>query len=270
MRGKVRIIHLLVLKIGGEREGMEMAPGEQSETGKPRLLEEVRGVLRRKHYSLRTEEAYVLWIKRFILHHGKRHPREMGAPEVEGFLSFLSVERGVAASTQNQALSALLFLYQEVLRVEMGRLSGVEKAKRPERLPVVFTREEAASVLSGMEGPYRLMGRLLYGAGLRLMECLRLRVKDLDFAYGQITVREGKGAKDRITMLPATLAAELQEHLALAESCTVVNSVSHGVFPFNAVSEGTFSSEKMRLERGDNEFCVATNSRVCCGFSIDS
>jgi site-specific recombinase XerD len=166
----------------------------------PRLLDQVRAACRVRHYSLRTEDAYAAWVKRFVLFHGKRHPRELGAADINAYLTHLAVEGNVAASTQNQAFSALLFLYKCVLHVEPGRIEGVIRAKRPERLPVVLTRDEVARVLAQLEGTYNLIGRLLYGAGLRLLECLRLRVKDLDFAMNRIVVREGKGAKDRRTI----------------------------------------------------------------------
>ena len=146
---------------------------------KPKLLDQVRAKIRLKHYRIRTEQAYVDWIRRYILFHGKRHPQEMGKPEVEQFLSHLAVERNVAASTQNQALSAILFLYKEVLEKDIGWLDDMERAKRPARLPVVLTAAEVRAVLAHLEGRHRLMANLLYGAGLRLMECVRLRVKDL-------------------------------------------------------------------------------------------
>jgi integron integrase len=180
---------------------------------RPSLLEQVRRCLRLKHYSIRTERAYVDWIKRFILFHGKRHPVEMGADEIRRFLSHLATDRAVAASTQNQALSALLFLYRDVLGVELPYVEGIERAKRPSRVPVVLTREEAEHVLSRMSSAYRLMAGLLYGSGLRLMECVRLRVKDIDFGYRQVTVRDGKGEKDRRTVLPESLAGPLGRHL---------------------------------------------------------
>jgi len=192
---------------------MPSSVSDKSETRQPKLLDEVRAVLRFGHYSLRTEEAYVDWIRRFILFHGKRHPREMGQEEVRAFLTHLAAERDVAASTQNQALSAILFLYQKVLKNDLGWIQGVERAQKPVRLPVVLTREEARQVLAAMPEGYRLMGELLYGSGLRLMECLRLRVKDLEFEKLQITVRDGKGQKDRVTMLPASLATGLRERL---------------------------------------------------------
>ncbi len=180
----------------------------------PRLLDQVRGVLRFHHYSIRTEEAYLGWIRRFVLFHGKRHPNELGAEEVRAFLTALAVEGKVAAPTQNQALSALLFLYQQVLKLEIGWLGEVERAQRPARLPVVCTQEEVRAILGKVSGPTtRLMAHLLYGSGLRLMECCRLRVKDVDLAYNQIVVRDGKGAKDRVTMLPVRLCQPLERHL---------------------------------------------------------
>lgn len=179
----------------------------------PRLLDRVRAVLRRKHYSLRTEEAYIGWILRFIVFHDKRHPQEMGLAEVEAFLTDLAVRLQVAASTQNQALSALLFLYAEVLGQPLeGPVSAV-RAKRPERLPTVLMRDEAARVLDAMNGVHQLMAKLLYGSGLRLMECVRLRVKDVDFGRRQIVVRDGKGGKDRVTPLSDRLAEPLRDHL---------------------------------------------------------
>jgi integron integrase len=182
--------------------------------GKPSLLEQVRRSLRLKHYSIRTERAYVDWIKRFIIYHKKRHPSEMGPDEIRQFLSHLATDRTVAAATQNQALCALLFLYRDVLQVELPFVEGIERARRPARVPVVLTREEARRVLSHTRGAYRLMGALLYGSGLRVMECVRLRVKDVDFGYHQVTVRDGKGEKDRRTTLPATLVEPLGRHLA--------------------------------------------------------
>ena len=179
----------------------------------PRLFDRAREAARVRHYSRRTESAYLAWIRRFIFFHGKRHPAEMGAPEVTKFLSSLAVEGNVAASTQNQALSALLFLYRDVLGQDLPWLDDVVRAKRPARLPVVLTREEVRTVLLQMHGVPRLMAMLLYGAGLRLLECARLRVKDVDFARNQLVVRSGKGDKDRATMLPAVVKAELAQHL---------------------------------------------------------
>ncbi|MFH0351734.1 MAG: integron integrase [Chromatiales bacterium] len=169
--------------------------------------------LRYLHYSLRTERAYADWIKRYILYHHKRHPAEMGAKEAEAFLTHLAAERNVSASTQNQALAALLFLYKEVLQVELPWLTNIARAKKPLHLPTVLTVREVNAVLSKLEGTIGLMVRLLYGTGMRLMECVRLRVKDLDFELRQITLRDGKGAKDRVTMLPDTLLAPLEGHL---------------------------------------------------------
>jgi integron integrase len=182
-------------------------------TNNPKLLDRVRSVLRLKHYSLRTEDAYVDWIKRFIVFHGKRHPGEMAEEEVAQFLTHLAKDRNVASSTQNQALSAILFLYKEVLKQEIGWLEGVERAKKPPKLPVVLSRGEAKQIFAHLHGVPKLMAGLLYGSGLRLMECVRLRVKDVDFALAQITVRDGKGGKDRVTMLPINLAEPLQRHL---------------------------------------------------------
>jgi integron integrase len=180
---------------------------------KPKLLDQVRDVVRRKHFSLRTERTYCDWIKRFILYHGKRHPLEMGEPEVTQFLTHLARDGHVAASTQNQALSALLFLYKEVFRREIGWLAEVERVTRPARLPLVLTPGEARRLFSHLHGVARLMAGLLYGSGLRVMECVRLRVKDLDFGYLRVTVREGKGGKDRVTMLPTDIAAALERRL---------------------------------------------------------
>ncbi|MDD2725497.1 MAG: integron integrase [Methylovulum sp.] len=179
----------------------------------PKLLDQVRDRIRVKHYSISTEKLYVHWIKRFILFHGKRHPAEMGSPEIEMFLTHLAVDGQVSASTQNQALSALLFLYKEVLVLDLPLLENVVRAKRPQRLPVVLTRTEVRAVLVRMKGVYALMAHLLYGTGMRLMECVRLRVKDVDFGRGEIMVRCGKGGKDRVTMLPSSVVAGLQAHL---------------------------------------------------------
>lgn len=179
----------------------------------PRLLERVRDAIRRLHYSDRTEETYIHWIKRFIYFSGKRHPAEMGAAEVTAFLNHLARDREVAAATQNQALAALLFLYKEALGTPLPWLEELDRAKRPAHVPTVLTREEVARLLAAMDGGKWLMASLLYGAGLRLRECLKLRVKDVDFGYRQIVVRDGKGARDRVTMLPASVAAPLQAHL---------------------------------------------------------
>jgi integrase len=180
----------------------------------PRLLDQVRDAIRRKHYSPRTEETYVHWIKRFIYFHGKRHPREMGEAEATAFLNHLARDREVAASTQNQALSAILFLYKETLGQPLAWLEGLERAKRPVRMPSVLSREEARRLLANLHGTRWIMASLLYGAGLRLRECLKLRVKDVDFDYRQILVRDAKGAKDRVTMLPESTIEPLRAHLA--------------------------------------------------------
>jgi integron integrase len=179
----------------------------------PKLLEQVVARLRVKHYSLRTEQIYVDWIKRFVWFHGKRHPKDMGAAEIEAFLTNLAVERSVSASTQNQAKSALLFLYKEVLQIELPWLDNVTQAKAPKRLPVVMTQNEVRTVLARLDGTVWLICSLLYGSGLRIMECLRLRVKDVDFERCEILVREGKGFKDRVTMLPVSLVQLLKQQL---------------------------------------------------------
>jgi integron integrase len=184
----------------------------------PKLLDQVRDAVRVRHYSIRTEEAYIRWIRQYILFCHKRHPSELGAGEVSAFLSYLAVRRNVAASTQNQALSALLFLYREVLDQPIDWVDDVERAKRPKRLPVVFTKAEVQAVLAQLIGDKWLMASLLYGSGLRLMECVRMRVKDVDFAGSQITVREGKGDKDRVTMLPPSLVEPLRRQLERAEA----------------------------------------------------
>lgn len=181
---------------------------------KPKLMDQVRDRIRAMHYSLRTEHAYLGWIKRFILFHEKRHPLELSAADVERFLSHLAVAGNVAASTQNQALAALLFLYKEVLGSPLPWLDDLTRAKRPQRLPVVLTMAETQGVLSCVQGTAGLVVRLLYGTGMRLMEGVRLRVKDVDFERREIIVRDGKGQKDRVTMLPESLIAPLGEHLA--------------------------------------------------------
>ena len=196
-------------------EPLGLFPGKR----KPRLYDRAIEVLRVHHYSRRTERAYVGWIRRFLDFHHGRHPLQMAEPEVTAFLSHLAVNGHVAASTQNQALSALLFLYQQVLNVKLDWLDDVVRAKRPKRLPVVLSRDEVTRVLNRLNGTYRLIGLLLYGSGLRLMECLRLRIKDIDFALSQIIVREGKGDKDRRTMLPAAVADDLRAHLHDAANC---------------------------------------------------
>jgi integron integrase len=183
------------------------------QAGAPKLLDQVRELIRIRHYSIRTEQAYLQWIRRFILFHGKRHPTDMGARELTEFLSHLAVQRNVSASTQNQALNALLFLYRDVLKIQLPWLDEVQRAKKPQHLPVVFTREEVRALLAQLEGTRWLMAMLTYGAGLRLLECLRLRVKDVDFEYLQILIRDAKGQKDRVTVLPKTLIEPLRTHL---------------------------------------------------------
>jgi integron integrase len=191
-----------------------MAPEINGAARPTRLLDRVREANRLRHGSRSTEKSYVGWIRRFVLFHGKRHPAEMGATEVAQFLSSLAVEGQVAASTQNQALSALLFLYRYVLHQDLPWVEDVVRARRPKHLPVVLTREEVRTVISKLDGTARLMATLLYGSGLRVLECARLRVQDVDFAMNHIVVRDGKGAKDRVTVLPAVSKEPLAKHLS--------------------------------------------------------
>ena len=194
----------------GSAPALAAAPAPPSS----KLLPTVRRALKLRHYSHRTEEAYVGWIRRFVRYHGLRHPSELGEPEIERFLSDLAQLRRVSASTQTQALSALLFLYRDVLGRPPSQLQHLVRARRPERVPVVLGRDEVRLILRTLQGTPRLVAMLLYGAGLRLLECLDLRIKDLDFSRGQIVVRRGKGAKDRITMLPDGAREPLRAHLA--------------------------------------------------------
>src|SRR3990172_1313003 len=189
-------------------------PSDTSETDrKPKLMDSLREALRSRHYSRRTEQTYCHWVKRFIFFHKVRHPAEMAEPEINDFLTHLAVKEKVSASTQNQALTALLFLYRHVIGREVGDLGKVIRARKLTRLPVIMTRDEVKAVLSNLSEDKWLMASLMYGAGLRLMECLRLRVQDIDFSRNEIMVRDGKGAKDRITMLPELIKKPLQDHL---------------------------------------------------------
>jgi integron integrase len=181
-------------------------------------MDQMRDALRSRHYSRRTEQAYSLWVRRFLRFHHMRHPRDMGEREINAFLTDLAVEKRVSASTQNQALAGLLFLYRNVLGREVGDLGGVVRARKPQRVPVVMTRDEVRAVLAQMDGDTRLMASLMYGTGMRLMECLRLRVLDIDFGTLEITVRDGKGAKDRVTMLPEALVPAMQRQFKRAQS----------------------------------------------------
>jgi integron integrase len=180
----------------------------------PRLLNEVRNAIRLRHFSYRTETTYVDWIRRFVLFHGKRHPKELGGVEVESFLSHLARDRNVSAATQNQALAALLFLYKRVLNVDLPWIGDVVRASRPKRLPTVLSQQEAQSVLANLQGVYWLIGGLLYGSGLRLTEALRLRIKDLELENQRVLVRDGKGRKDRVTILPSSLVIHFRVHIA--------------------------------------------------------
>ena len=188
-------------------------PPANSAPHAPMLLEVVRERIQAKHYSRRTEEAYTNWIKKFVFFHHKQHPRDMGAPEVEAFLTDLAVNGKVSASTQTQALSALLFLYRDVLGIDLPWMDGLVRAKPSQRVPMVLSVNEIHRLMANLEGMYSLMARLIYGSGMRLMECVRLRVKDVDFDRLEVMVREGKGRKDRVTMLPQSLVPELQAHL---------------------------------------------------------
>jgi integron integrase len=192
-------------------------PGLSTETP-AQLFRAVRERLRFRHYSLRTERAYVQWIRRYVAFCGRRHPRKLGAAEVTAFLSALATERNVAPATQNQALAAVLFLYKEVLGIELPWLANVPRAKRGHHMPTVLTRDEVARLFAQMSGIHALMARLQYGTGMRLMECLRLRIKDVDLERREILIREGKGAKDRVTMLPATLVDPLCAHLEVVRA----------------------------------------------------
>lgn len=211
--------------------------------GSPKLLDQVRARIRLRHYSASTEEAYVRWIRRFILFHGKRHPRDMGALEVERFLSYLAVEQKISSSTQNQGKAALLFLYKEVLELNLPWLNGIVQAKSMPRTPVVLTEEEVARMLGAMKGTMGLVARFLYGTGLRLMEGLSLRVKDLELGRHEVVVREGKGAKDRVTVLPDCLVEAFQFHLIRVGYAstfeqytilTVINGIQTGIKSFSA------------------------------------
>ena len=180
---------------------------------KPTLLRQVRNVLRTLHYSYRTEQQYIHWIRRYVRWSGMRHPRDLGSAELEAFLTHLAVDRHVSASTQNQALAALLFLYQKVLGMELPWLQDIVRARRPERLPTVLSRDEVRAVIGRLGGEYRLVASLLYGCGFRLRECLSLRIKDVDFEYRQVVIRDAKGARDRVTILPDSLVDPLRTHL---------------------------------------------------------
>ena len=193
---------------------MEFKKVQEATMTKPRLIDQTRNVLRVFHYSIRTEENYIQWIKRFIFFHNKRHPKDMGEKEIRSFLTHLAVDKHVSASTQNQALSAILFLYKRVLELDLDWIDNVVRAKRPKRLPVVLSKGEVNAILNAITGVNGLIVKMLYGTGMRLMEVMRLRVQDIDFEQNQIIVRSGKGDKDRITMLPEILIDELKQQLA--------------------------------------------------------
>jgi integron integrase len=203
----------VIRRFSGQQADSAVVSETAQDRQEKRLVDRLHEAIRARNYSRRTEKSYWYWIRYFIFHHGKRHPAEMGAAEVSAFLSWLATERDVAAATRNQALAALLFLYKHVLGQDLPWMKDVIHAKRPVRIPTVLTEAEVARLLGCMTGSLKLMARLLYGSGLRQIECLSLRVKDLDFAYRQITVRDGKGGKDRVTMLPDNLAPALRAQL---------------------------------------------------------
>lgn len=189
-----------------------MNPAVHTSARDPRLLDQVRSELRARHYSLKTERAYIQWIRQYILYHNKRHPIEMGAEEINAFIRHLAVTRDVSSSTQNQALCAIVYLYKHILKKEIGQLELIW-AQKPKKLPVVYTVQETERILSHLHGVHQMVAMLLYGAGLRLMECLRLRIKDIDFGFRQITIHDGKGFKDRVTLLPDKTAEPLKAHI---------------------------------------------------------
>lgn len=184
----------------------------------PRLLQQVKNAIQVRHYSIRTEQAYVRWIKNFIYFHDKKHPKDMGDNEITAYLSYLASIRNISAATQNQALNALVFLYRKVLDIEVGVFKELVRAKASKRIPVVLSHDEAVDVLSHIDGMNGIMARLLYGSGLRVMECVRLRIKDIDYKFKQITVRDGKGKKDRVTLLPDSLIEPLKEAIEHAKN----------------------------------------------------
>lgn len=235
-----------------EKPGEAAGDGRAAAARGPRLLARVRERLRRKHYSIRTEQAYVDWIRRFVLFQGKRHPEQLGAAEVEEFLTHLAVAGRVSASTQNQAKSALLFLYEEVLGSELPWLDSVESAKTPQRLPVVLTPEEVSAILGHVEGTVCLILRLLYGTGMRIMECVRLRVKDVDFARREILIRDGKGAKDRVICSLRRFQKPLRQHLHRVKG--LMNRTSRRV-----MARSIFHTRRRRRIR-----CVTRLPSTCC------
>lgn len=201
----------------GIRSYKKISPSKPAESviqrNRPKLLDQVRSVMKVRHYSSRTEKAYLNWIIRFILFHNKRHPKEMGTEEIKNYINYLATKKQVSASTQNQAINAIIFLYKEVLEIEIGWINEIKRVQRIKHIPVVFSRDESKIILTAMNGIPKLAAALLYGGGLRLNECLRLRVKDIDFEYKQIIIRDGKGEKDRRTTLPVSLIPELQEQI---------------------------------------------------------
>ncbi len=244
-----------------------MPPDGASPEPRPpkKFLDVVADAIRRKHLSYRTEKSYVNWVRRFILFHDKRHPREMGAPEVRQFLSHLATEARVSASTQNQALNALVFLFHHVLNRELGDLGQIERAKRSIHLPVVLSQDEVGQVLRAMDGTTRLMAELLYGTGMRLMECHRLRVKDVDFDLSQIVVRQGKGQKDRITVLPERLRDPLRRHLERVRSVWEQdqrNQIAGVELPFALAVKYPHAGPRMGLAMGVSNARLINRSAI--------
>ena len=249
--------------MGNIMEDFMVTAHTQTSATQPRLLDQVRDVLRFHHYSIRTEESYLLWIRRFIYFHNKRHPRDMGAKEVESYLTHLAVVRNVSPSTQNQALSALLFLYQKVLKIDLPWMNDIHRAKKAKRLPVVFTRDEVKYLLAQFEGTKWLIFSLLYGTGMRIMECLRLRVKDIDFSGHEIIIRDGKGGKDRLTLLPELLTEPLRDHLVKVRYLhehDIANGYGTVYLPY-ALERKYPSANKARL-RGQSPFRRSTSPRL--------
>jgi len=241
----------------------------------PKLLDQLRERVRLKHYSYKTEQSYVQWVKRYILFHNKRHPKDMGEKEIAQFLSHLAVNENVSASTQNQALSAIVFLYRQVLKIELGEFTDIVWAKQPKRLPIVLTKEEVKEIIDNLSGVSWLVISLLYGSGLRLNECLDLRIKDIDFHYNQILVRSGKGGKDRYTILPNNVKKPLQDHIQKVQklhekdlkdgygTVNLPNAIQRKypnaarewgwqyVFPANSISTNPRTGERMRYHVGE-------------------
>ncbi len=232
---------------------------------KTKLLDQIRHAIRVRHYSIRTEQAYVFWIRRFIFYHKKRHPKNMHDKEVIEFLTFLAVKKEVAASTQNVAQNALVFLYKNVLARPLGDISSASRAKKPKKLPVVLSQDEVRVLLIRLRGVHLLIGALLYGSGLRLMECLQLRVKDLDFSYHCIHVREGKGAKDRVVVFPEQLHLVFIEHInktKLIHEQDLKNGFGRVHLPYRLANKYTNADREWKWQYGYSDRATTTRSRL--------